>query len=187
MAFVVLVGTLLVNVAVARYEKKQGILLRSPLLTSDAAHTSSDVFVTLGVILAVIFVKLGYGVFDLLAASAVAGFIAYTGIGLIRENAGYLLDTALVPEATITDRALQVPGVASTHKIRTRGTPNSIHIDLHIQIAPHLNVVQAHEVTHWVIDTLSEIRGVVDVVVHTEPATPDQTYTPLPWDAEPKN
>ncbi|HTM44312.1 MAG TPA: cation diffusion facilitator family transporter [Polyangiaceae bacterium] len=186
MAFVVLLGTLVVNVAVARYEKKRGVALRSPLLTSDAAHTSSDVFVTLGVILAVIFVRLGYGAFDLVAAAVVAAFIAFTGVRLIRENAGYLLDTALVPEEAVTTRALKVPGVASTHKIRTRGTPSSIHIDLHIQVAPHMNVVQAHKVTHWVIDALSEIPGVVDVVVHTEPARPEQTYTPLPWDTEPK-
>jgi divalent metal cation (Fe/Co/Zn/Cd) transporter len=71
--------------------------------------------------------------------------------------------------------------VASAHKIRTRGTPGAIYVDLHIQIAPHLDVVRAHRVTHWVIDAIKrEIPGVTDVLVHTEPAGPDQAYVPLP-------
>ncbi|HEX2880711.1 MAG TPA: cation diffusion facilitator family transporter [Polyangiaceae bacterium] len=185
-AFVVLFGTLLVNVGVSWYEKKRGEQLRSTLLISDAAHTRSDIFVTLGIVLAVFGVRLGYPSLDLIGAAVVAVFIAYTGVGLLRENARYLLDTALISEDTIKDKVLKIAGVASSHKIRTRGTPNAIHVDLHIQIAPHLNVVQAHQVTHWVIDAVREIPGVIDVVVHTEPAMPDQPYTPLPWDTAPK-
>jgi divalent metal cation (Fe/Co/Zn/Cd) transporter len=132
-------------------------------------------------------VRLGYPSLDLIAAAVVAVFIAYTGVGLLRENARYLLDTALISEDTVKEKALKIAGVASTHKIRTRGTPNAIHVDLHIQIAPHLNVVQAHQVTHWVIDAVREIPGVIDVIVHTEPARPEQPYTPLPWDTAPKS
>ena len=56
-----------------------------------------------------------------------------------------------------------------------------IRIDLHIQIAPHLNVRHAHEVTHWAIDALKrEVSGVRDVVVHTEPAADDARYPELP-------
>lgn len=185
-AFVVLFVTLAVNVAVSWYEKKRGIELRSTLLTSDAAHTRSDIFVTLSIVAAVFGVRMGYPSLDVVAAVFVALFIAYTGIGLLRENARYLLDTALISEDTVTEKVLKIAGVASTHKIRTRGTPNAIHVDLHIQIAPHLNVVQAHQVTHWVIDAVREIPGVIDVIVHTEPAMPDQPYTPLPWDIAPK-
>jgi cation diffusion facilitator family transporter len=179
-AFVVLFGTLLVNVGVSWYEKKRGEQLRSTLLISDAAHTRSDIFVTLGIVAAVACVRMGYPSLDLIAAAVVAVFIAYTGVGLLRENARYLLDTALISEDTVKEKVLKIAGVASTHKIRTRGTPNAIHVDLHIQIAPHLNVVQAHQVTHWVIDAVREVPGVIDVVVHTEPARPEQSYTPLP-------
>jgi cation diffusion facilitator family transporter len=149
-------------------------------LISDAAHTRSDIFVTLGIVAAVACVRMGYPSLDLIAAAVVAVFIAYTGVGLLRENARYLLDTALISEDTVKEKVLKIAGVASTHKIRTRGTPNAIHVDLHIQIAPHLNVVQAHQVTHWVIDAVREVPGVIDVVVHTEPARPEQSYTPLP-------
>jgi len=185
-AFTVLLLTLAVNVCVALYERKRGLELKSTFLISDAAHTRSDVFVTLGIVVAVLCVRMGYPSFDLIAAIVVALFIAYTGVGLLRENARYLLDTALIGEEVVQDKVLKVAGVASTHKIRTRGTPNAIHVDLHIQIAPHLNVVQAHQVTHWVIDAVREIPGVIDVVVHTEPARPEQPYAALPWEDAPK-
>jgi cation diffusion facilitator family transporter len=183
-AFLVLGATLLVNLFVARYERRKGDELASPFLISDSAHTRSDVLVTIGVIVAVVLIRLGYPVFDLIAAGVVAVFIALAGIAVLRQNLGYLADTSLVAEAQVRQIVLDVPGVASTHKIRTRGTPGRIYMDLHIQIAPHLNVVQAHEVTHWVIDALKRgIDGVVDVTVHTEPAAPTQPYKSLPWDA----
>ena len=182
-AFLVLVGTLLVNLGVARYESRRGRELESGILLSDAEHTRSDAFVTFGIILAVIFVRAGYPWLDVVGALAVAAFIGWAGIAVLRRNLSYLADTALIDPERIEALVLTVPGVASTHKIRTRGTPNRTYVDLHIQIAPHLSVVQAHRVTHWVIDTLKgEFAGVHDVLVHTEPARPDQPYRQLPED-----
>ena len=179
-AFVVLVVTLCVNVFVAVWERKKGRELESSFLESDATHTRSDVLVTLGVIATVFFVKRGYPALDLIAAFAVATFIAAAGIGVLRRNLGYLADTALMDPEHISACVRKVPGVASCHKIRTRGTPARVYVDLHIQIAPHLRVVEAHKVTHDVIDAIkNEFSGVVDVLVHTEPARPDQPYVPL--------
>jgi divalent metal cation (Fe/Co/Zn/Cd) transporter len=43
--------------------------------------------------------------------------------------------------------------------------------------------VRAHRVTHSVIDAIKQsIPGVIDVLVHTEPARPGQHYVPLPDD-----
>jgi cation diffusion facilitator family transporter len=184
-AFVVLVVTLVVNLGVARYEARRGRELESPFLTSDAAHTRSDVIVTCGVLFAVVLVRLGYPRLDMVAALAIAVFIAWTGVSVLRQNLAYLADEALVDPTRVDALALEVPGVASTHKIRTRGTPGKMYVDLHIQIAPHLNVVQAHQVTHGVIDAIkSAIPGVADVVVHTEPAYPGQPYKPFDESAE---
>jgi cation diffusion facilitator family transporter len=180
-AFVVLLGTLAVNSFVARYERRRGEELQSSFLLADAVHTRSDVIVTGGVLLAVVFVRLGRFELDLIAALLVAGFIAWTGISVLRNNLRYLTDSALVDPRRVEALALDVPGVASTHKIRTRGVPGKIYVDLHIQIAPHLDVVEAHRVTHGVIDAIKNgIPSVSDVLVHTEPARPGQSYKPLP-------
>ncbi|HEX6765776.1 MAG TPA: cation diffusion facilitator family transporter [Polyangiaceae bacterium] len=180
-AFVVLLGTLAVNVGVAVWERKRGKELGSPFLLSDAAHTRSDVFVTAGVIATVILVRSGYSVVDVAAAFGIACFIAWAGIGVLRENLGYLADAVVLDPESVIAVACDVPGVASAHKVRTRGMPGSIYVDLHIQVAPHLTVVDGHRVTHWVIDAIKQhFNGVRDVLVHTEPARPDQPYKPLP-------
>jgi divalent metal cation (Fe/Co/Zn/Cd) transporter len=89
---------------------------------------------------------------------------------------------ALEPEA-VQEIVMKVPGLAGAHKIRTRGAPGDIHVDLHIQVARHLDVVAAHRVTHWVIDAIkAQLPGVTDVVVHTEPAAKGEPYNPMPQD-----
>jgi len=183
--FVVLVVTLAINLWVAYYERKQGERLGSAFLLSDAAHTRSDVFVTLGVLLTVVFVQLGYTKLDGIAAIAIAGFIGYAGVDVLRSNLRYLADGRAIEASVIEQVVVRVPGVASAHKIRTRGAPGAIHVDLHVQVARHLDVVAAHRVTHAVIDAIREqIPGVTDVLVHTEPARVGQAYTPLPDENE---
>ncbi|HYO93839.1 MAG TPA: cation diffusion facilitator family transporter [Polyangiaceae bacterium] len=178
---VVLGLTLLVNVYVARFERRRGQQLNSPFLLSDAAHTRSDVLVTLGVIGTVVLVKLGYPQLDAVAALLVAGFIAWAGVGVLRSNVRHLADVRAIDPSIVERCVLCIPGVASTHKIRTRGGPGAIHVDLHIQIARHLDVVEAHRVTHWVIEAIKrDVPGVTDVLVHTEPAAPDQPFNPMP-------
>lgn len=180
-AYVILLGTLAVNLGVATWEARRGAALGSPMLSSDAAHTRSDVLVTLGVLATAVLIGRGYAWADVAAAIAISGFIGWAGIAVLRENLGYLSDTALLEPDRVVEIACGVPGVASAHKVRTRGMPGRIYVDLHIQVAPHLTVVDAHRVTHWVIDAIKAgFSGVRDVLVHTEPARPDQPYKPLP-------
>jgi cation diffusion facilitator family transporter len=184
LAFVVLAVTLGVNLLVARYEKVQAERLQSPFLASDAAHTSSDVLVTLGVMVTVGLVNAGFTVLDSVMALFIAAFIAWTGVQVLRQNLRYLADAAALEPDAVQAVIMQVPGVAGAHKIRTRGAPGDIHVDLHIQVARHLNVVMAHRVTHWVIDAIKgKLPGVTDVVVHTEPAAEGQPCNPLPDEA----
>ncbi len=180
-AFVVLIVTLGINSFVASWERRRGEALASVLLIGDATHTRSDVLVTSGVLLTTLAVKWGFGGVDLIAALGIAGFIAYAGIQVLRTNLGYLSDSAALDPSTIEQVVCAVPGVASTHKIRTRGSPGRIYVDLHIQVARNLDVVEAHKVTHWVIDAIKRrFPDVRDVLIHTEPAYPDQPFTPLP-------
>jgi cation diffusion facilitator family transporter len=177
----VLLVTLGINVGVSRFEARKGKELSSPFLESDASHTRSDVLVTLSVLLTLGGVWLGYHWLDWAAACAIGVFILVTGVRVVMRNIDYLMDAAQVDERHIHDIVCRVAGVAGAHKIRTRGTPGAIRIDLHIQIARHLNVVQAHEVTHWAIDAVKrEVEGVRDVVVHTEPAAEGAIYPDLP-------
>ena len=55
------------------------------------------------------------------------------------------------------------------HKVRTRGSPSQIYVDLHIVVEPSLFIDRAHDIAHDVEDELKgNIPGIEDVVVHLE-------------------
>ncbi len=169
-SFAVMGVTMVVNLAVSTYEGRRGEDLRSEVLAADAAHTRSDVYVSLGVIVSLVAARLGYPQMDVFAALAITIVIGRVAYGILSHSAGLLVDVAVVPAARIREIALDVPGVESVHKIRTRGQPHSGHADLHVQVRPDLRIDQAHAIGHQVVDRLRRELGLRDVVTHVEPA-----------------
>lgn len=51
-SFAVMIITLMINLAVMRYERKRAKELQSDILLSDSLHTKADIFISLSVILA---------------------------------------------------------------------------------------------------------------------------------------
>lgn len=169
-AWIVLGATWIVNLFVATWEAREAKRHHSPALSSDAQHTRADVLVTLAVAAAVLFTRMGYPLADAVAALGVAGFVAWAGIGVLRENFSYLSDTALVDVDKVVALARSVPGVKHAHKVRSRGVPGHAFVDLHIHLAKDLTLEEAHAITHRAMDAIrAGIEGVADVTIHTEP------------------
>jgi divalent metal cation (Fe/Co/Zn/Cd) transporter len=60
--------------------------------------------------------------------------------------------------------------VYGVHKIRSRGSMDIIHIDMHVLADPGLSLIEAHELAHDIeIDLQNKIDSTVDVLVHMEP------------------
>lgn len=169
--FVIMAATLLINIAVMKYERGKGLRLQSDILISDSMHTRADILVSVSVIIALAAIKLGYPVIDPLATIIIGLFIARTAIGIIRQCSTVLCDSAAILEVKkISDIVLGIKGVMTCHKIRTRGRPDDIHVDLHIQINPDMHIDQAHKISYRVEDEIRRaIPQVTDVVVHLEP------------------
>ena len=169
LSFAVMGCTLVVNILVSFFERRAGRRLGSVLLEADAAHTRSDVYVSLGVIASLLAALYGYPQADALAALVITGFIARAAFQIVQHAAGPLVDKAVVPGDTIRRIALEVPGVVGAHKVRSRGRPGGAHADLHVQVRPALPIDRAHVIAHLVADRLAEELGLEDVVVHVEP------------------
>ncbi len=177
-SFAALLFSIVAHFATARYETRRGKELRSEFLVADASHTSADILVTIGVIVGLIVVRMGYPRVDTAAAVVVALIIAKIGLDIIRGSARILTDAAAIETDRVAAIIQQVPGVQSYHRIRSRGQEDDMHLDLHVRVAPDMPLAEAHSIAHQVqtriIDT---IDGVRDVIVHVEPQ-PDAAYQP---------
>lgn len=171
-SFAVMLATMAVNITVMRYERGEGRRLGSEILLADARHTRSDIVVSSSVLATLVAIRLGAPVLDVITAFMVAGFIAWAGLNVLRENMEVLADRAPVSEHDIQTICRQVSGVRECHRIRSRGRPDDIYIDLHVLLERQLSLEQAHDIASRIEHGLKQhIHGVRDVTVHIEPYT----------------
>jgi cation diffusion facilitator family transporter len=176
-AFVVMIGTLIVNVLVARYERSRAEALGSEVLFADATHTRSDIFTSLTVIVALVGVLLGYPVLDAVAALIVMVFIARAGWQIATATSDILADRMVIQADDLRNVVLSVPGVLGCHQIRTRGAVDHVFLDLHIWLDPGMRLDQAHAKSHIVKDRLmTRYPQIADAIIHIEP--PPETIVP---------
>lgn len=170
MSFVVMVGTLAVNLGVTFWERAAGRRLGSSILVADASHTGSDALVSIGVIVSLVLVKMGIEIADPIVALLVTVAIVYTSWGVFKQVSATLSDSARIPVAEICAVALDVPGVLGCHSIRTRGSEAEVLVDLHVQVDPQVTVAAGHDIAEEVERAIAErYSQVVDVIAHLEP------------------
>src|SRR6185295_10195616 len=75
--------TLLTNLFVSWYEGREGRRLGSEYLIADAAHTRSDIYVTLGVVASFAGARAGLAWVDAVIALIIAGVIAVQGVRIL--------------------------------------------------------------------------------------------------------
>ncbi len=168
--FLVMVLTMGVNFGVSRYERRQGVRLRSLILAADSRHTQSDIFASFGVLVSLAAALLGFPVLDLVVAVAIAGFIAFSGYRIVSQAFTSLADAQMVEPSVVADIVRSVDGVTDVHRVRSRGLPDDIHIDLHVHVSPQMSIAEAHELAHAASERIrTEITGTTDVVIHMEP------------------
>lgn len=169
-SFVVMVGTLTVNLFVTWWERRVGKRLRSEILVADASHTGSDALVSIGVIISLVLVRAGYPVADPIVALLVAGAIVYTAWGVFRQASATLSDSSRIEPQLIYEVVLASPGVLGAHHVRTRGSAGEVYVDLHVQVDETRTVADGHRIAEQVERAIAdEFPQVVDVIAHLEP------------------
>ena len=167
----VLVGTLGVNVLVARYESRRGEELGSDLLLADAAHTRADVFITVGVLIGMLLARGGLWWADPVLALLIASFIVLIAYRIFQRVVPVLVDARAIPDSTIQSVAESVDGVMSAYSIRSRGAgaPVARYAEVTIAVDRNANVAAAHAVADAVEDRLKQDLQLHEVTVHVEP------------------
>jgi cation diffusion facilitator family transporter len=168
---IIMLITLGINIFVSTFEHRKGKELNSMILISDSMHTRSDIFISLGVITTLVALKLGAPpIIDPLASIIVSFFILHAAYRIYKEASGILVDSAAIDEKIITDVVLSHKRVFGVHKIRSRGSMDIIHIDMHVLADPELSLREAHDLAHDIeVHLQKEIDSKIDVLVHLEP------------------
>lgn len=170
-SLIALIITLGINIFVCNYEYKKGKKLNSYILISDSLHTKSDIFVSVGVLVTLIGIKLGLpSIIDPIASLIVSIFIIHSAYEIFKSSTGVLVDQAIIDENTIKKIIYEFEEIKDVHKIRSRGSENDVHIDMHIMVDPDISVEQSHILTHSIEEAIqSKINNSAQVIVHIEP------------------
>jgi cation diffusion facilitator family transporter len=158
-------------------------------LRADAHHLLTDVWTSLGVVLAVGLVKLsGQTVLDPLIAIAVALNIVLMGWKLLRETASGLLDHAL-PEAE--QQQLEALLAAHTgeglavHALRTRVAGSRGFVVFHLLVPGHWSVQAGHDLCERLEREITEALPRTDVTIHLEPIEDPRSWRDEGFDWDP--
>ena len=158
-----------------------GRRLHSITLRADGKHLLTDVWTSLGVVVAVLLVHFtGWLVLDPLIAFAVAVNILWAGWKLIRESGLALIDAAL-PD----DEQRQVADALSPfqekgilfHAIRTRVAGPRRFVSLHVLVPGNWTVQQGHDLCEKVEAAVRDLLPRTTVLTHLEPRE-----DPVSWD-----
>ena len=171
--FVIVLATIVINVFVARYEHRKAQELHSALLHADARHTQSDLYASLAVVASFVATRAGIGWADSVATLLLVVLIGHAAWEVFRDNIPVLIDAAMVDPAGIAALASSVGGRGSIHRVRSRGVRTAVELDLHLEVAPDMTVVEAHALARQIEGEVKvKFPEVSDVIIHIEPMAP---------------
>ncbi len=172
LTLILVIVALSINIIVATYQTSMGKKLNSNLLIADAKHTSSDIFISISVLLNLLLItyfNVPYWI-DSITSLIIALIIFKTAFSIFIDSSSELTDAIAINPDKIRTIALDNELVLSIHKIRSRRSGNKIFIDFHIQCDPDMSVVGVHNLSHTLEESLQKQFGEeTSVIVHVEP------------------
>ena len=170
-----------VNFVVARVLLKAGREHDSITLEADAHHLMTDVWTSLGVVLAVGAVALtGWGALDPAIAMVVGANITWTGVSLVRRSVQGLMVTALPEdELDIIRGALgSYTGDGITyHALRTRRSGARRFVSMHLLVPGDWTVQRGHDLVEAIEGKIRERLRNTTITVHLEPLEDPRSWS----------
>lgn len=177
LALYIAIGTLLLKLFLYFYTRKVSGKINNPTIRALANDHLNDIMASIAVIIGVLMGRLGFYWMDPAAGAVVAIYIAKTGIGIIMDASGELMDSLPDPEfgKEVRRLALQVEGVRRIEELGTHRFGPYFTINMTIGVDGIISVEEGHKIAHAVEDRLLENyeSSLRSVHIHYHPA-PDQ-------------
>lgn len=163
----------LANYLVSRYLLNVAVKTDSVALEADAMHLRTDVYTSLGVLGGLAAIKMtGIAMLDPIIAIVVALMIIKAAWDLTRTAFFHILDVKLPDdeEALIHDVMARYRGsFIEYHKLRTRKSGHTRHIDMHLVVPKQMTVEVGHALSHQISADIEGCLAYSHVLVHIEP------------------
>lgn len=179
----------LLNGTVAVVLMRQGARHRSLVLTADGKHLMTDVWTSVGVVVAVLLVAVtGWLRLDPVIAMVVALNIVFTGLKLIGRSFLGLLDTALPQEENETIAAIlreRQTDEVRFHALQTRESGRHRFVSMHVLVPGAWTVADGHDLVE---DIEARIRAALpdtSVITHVEPIEDPRSWQDQPSGGHP--
>jgi cation diffusion facilitator family transporter len=169
-----------INFVVARLLLSAADRYNSIALEADARHLMTDVWTSVGVVVAVFLVgATGWNRLDPLIALAVAANIVFTGTSLLRRSAFGLMDQSLPTERvaqlqSILDR-YRAEGI-EFHAIRTRAAAGRSFVSMHVLVPGTWTVKRAHDLADRLERDIAAAAPGTVAFTHLEPLGDPASY-----------
>lgn len=162
-----------VNALWARLLIRRGAALGSPALTADGRHLMSDVVTSLGVLAGIALVAAtGFWWLDPLLAALTAIGILWSGMRLIRESVGGLMDEAPPPERIARIEAIVAEagtGGIEAHDLRTRHAGALLFVEFHLVVPGGMTVAESHAICDRIEAAIRAEFAPATITIHVEP------------------
>ncbi len=146
-------------------------LTGSTAIRADSLHYRSDLLLNASILLALLLASYGWAQLDALFGIAIAFYILWSALSIVREAAAVLMDQELAPE--LSERmhllACAVPGVLGAHDLRTRMSGTRWFVQLHVELPSELSLGQAHTLCDQVEAAIRAEFSRAEVLVHADP------------------
>lgn len=177
-AIVVMLVSIAVKFGMMIFDRSMGRRIDSKTLIAAAADSRNDCIVTAAVLAAGILSHRTSVQLDGVMAVLVAGFILFSGAGLVRDTMDPLLGNAPSPEMVgkIREKILSYPGVLGTHDLIVHDYGHGRKFaTVHVEMAAENDVIKSHEI----IDDIERdfLREGINMLVHFDPVVTDGSAT----------
>lgn len=155
-----------------RYTLSFGKKISSLAFIANAWHHRSDALSSIAVLIGIAAAKLGFPIFDPLAAMVVCIFISKVSFNIMKLSFMELVESSV--DIDTIQKIKQITQaqkeVMSVHGIKARKIGPKIYAELHIVLNPNMKLINAHDVAKRVEkDIISKIKDVDEVLIHTDP------------------
>ncbi|MBR5227183.1 MAG: cation transporter [Clostridia bacterium] len=163
--------TIVVKVILYMYVKKVGNKMNSLLIKANAKDHRNDIFISIGVIIGIVFGYYGIYIVDGIVGAIISCIIVVTGVKIVYEAYDVLIDKCVDVEVVKEVRAF-IEGIEKVNhidSIKSKPTGKLHMLIIKISVDSSMTVRESHKIAGKIRHELTKRPEIYDVLVHINP------------------